>query len=217
MVEQRTTTAPAWGPPRAGGARATATERDSAVNALVLGFAASMWFGWAQQAPPDGWANWLTAGSLVSLVVALAAGVAAVSAVRGRRGASAMADPRARRRYWRVVSAEAVAIGAGAVVLGLCGRADDVAAWILFVVGVHFVPLGDLFHIAGLRVIGVMLAGVGVLAAFAGSSAGVSPSAVAGAGGGVFMVAAGALSLWRVHRGRGRPGAPGRSGRPERV
>ena len=205
MDERGTTTrgagaaaGPPEGPPGA-------TGRDLAVNALVLGFAGSMWFGWAQQAPPAGWTTWLTAGSLVSLMVAL---VASASALRRRRGASAMTDRRARRRYVQVVAAEATAIGAGAGVLGLSGHADDVAAWILFVVGVHFVPLGELFKIVSLRVIGVVLAGVGVLAAFAGPSAGLRPSAVAGAGGGVFMLAAGALSLWRLRRRPGRSGAP---------
>lgn len=48
--------------------------RDSAMSALILGFFASTWFGWAQERPPASWRLPLVGGAVVSLLVALAGG-----------------------------------------------------------------------------------------------------------------------------------------------
>ena len=72
-------------------------------------------------------------------------------------------------------------------VLGITGRSDYLAAWILFVVGVHFVPLGRLFRIRGLQVVGALAAISAAAACVAGMTGGPAPSAVAGLGGGTPM------------------------------
>jgi hypothetical protein len=38
--------------------------RDSAMTALILGFFASCWFGWAQERPPASWRGPLIAGAV---------------------------------------------------------------------------------------------------------------------------------------------------------
>ena len=50
---------------------ATATRRDLATNALVLGAAAFVWFGWAQEGPPPGWSPFLAVGSGLGAVLAV--------------------------------------------------------------------------------------------------------------------------------------------------
>ncbi|HET8600305.1 MAG TPA: hypothetical protein VFL99_08265 [Segeticoccus sp.] len=175
----------------------SATRRDLASNALVLGVAGFAWFGWAQEGPPAGWEIPLLVGSVLGAL--LAAG-AVVRLVRGPADGSAMADPAGRRRYGWAVLAEVVAIVAGVVLLGALGRGDDISAWILLVVGTHFWPLATLFRIPSLRVAGALLVLVALLAAVLGAVSPVLPSAVSGAAGGLVLVVFGALSLRDAHQ-----------------
>jgi hypothetical protein len=46
--------------------------RDAAMTALILGFFASSWFGWAQERPPAAWRSPLIAGMVLSLAVSAA-------------------------------------------------------------------------------------------------------------------------------------------------
>ncbi len=170
----------------------TAAARDRAVNGLVLGFAGAMWLSWAQQGPPAGWPLPLAVGSGIGLLVAVLGGVLAW---RRRHGASAMSDPRGRRTYNRTVGIESAAIAAGSTALGITGHSAYIAVWILFVVGAHFVPLGRLFRIRSLVVVGVVLIPVSVTAAVIGLVWTVAPSAVAGGIGGLLLVGFGAWSL----------------------
>ena len=73
--------------------------RDAAMTAVVFGFFASSWFGWAQEAPPASWRRWLGAGvhlfpvaDIIDYPVVHAAGalvtVAAVAAVPWARARS---------------------------------------------------------------------------------------------------------------------------------
>jgi hypothetical protein len=172
-------------------ARPTAA-RDRAVNGLVLGVAGAMWLGWAQQGPPAGWSVPLAVASGLGVVVAVFGGVLAW---RRRHGDSAMAEPRGRRTYYRVVGIESLAIAVGSMLLAITGHSDYIAVWILFVVGVHFVPLGRLFRIRSLVVVGVALIPVSVVAAVIGLVWTVLPSAIAGGIGGVLLVGFGAWSL----------------------
>lgn len=187
-----TATAPADSVPWNG----IATRRDLAVNGLILGFAGAMWLGWAQDDPPAGWSLPLGIASALGLLVAVLAGVLTW---RARRGASAMADPRGRRTYFRVLGVEAGAILVGATGLGIGGQTAQLAPWVLLVVGVHFVPLSSLFGIRSLAVAGGLLVVVSVAATIVGVVSTVAPSAVAGGVGGPVLIGFGAWSLLR-HR-----------------
>lgn len=186
----RPATLPARGP-------AAATIRDQAACALVLGVAAFAWFGWGQQGPPAGWAVFLGIGSGLGALVAVAA---LLLTLRNKTGASVMRDPTTAKRYGRTVGIEVGAILIGAAALILASNPSYVAAWVLFVVGVHFVPLARLFRIPSLAVAGVLVALVGVIAAILGIAQVVLPSAVAGGGGGLLMLAFGAVTLYRAWR-----------------
>ncbi len=162
------------------------SERDLAATALILGFAAFAWFGWGQAQPPAGWSVPLAIGSVAGVAAAVAAGL---TARRYRMGRLSMNDARVRRTYWRVVVTEVVLCVLGAAGLGVSGQSAYVAAWILLVVGAHFVPLGRLFAIGSLVVAGLVLIVVAVAAAVTGAVSTVAPSFVAGAGGGAVCLA----------------------------
>lgn len=175
-------------------------DRGEVIGAAVLALAGIAWFGWAQAGPPSSWVPYLAAGSMVSglLLVALV-----VLLVRRRTTTgSPMADPRVRRGYWLTVAVEVVLIVAGNLLLAAVGRPDYDAAWTLFVVGVHFVPLAKIFHARGLAIAGVVAAVVAVAAAGIGLASDLAPSAVAGAGGGVVFIG---YAGWVLGRGR-QPG-----------
>jgi hypothetical protein len=176
--------------------------RDHAVTALIFGVAAFAWFGWGQAQPPAGWTIPLSVGSAAGAVVAVLAGI---RLSRLRSGPSAMEDPRVRRGYFRTVGAEVVAIAVGCVVLTATGQALYIAAWVLLVVGVHFIPLGRVFRDVSLAYSGAALIAVAIAAAIAGAATGVTPSTVAGAGGGIVLFAFAVVSL---------AGAAGRLGLP---
>lgn len=185
MIELRSSTnrpAPATGP----------TTRDAAATALVLGFAGAVWGAWGQANPPAGWSLPLTIGSVLGLLLALVAGI---RTVQRRTGDSAMWDRRGRRTYYRTVGVEVALILLGVLGLGIAGHPDYLAAWILLVVGVHFIPLGRLFRDTVLIVAGALLSGVAGAAVVVGVTGHAAPSAVAGAGGLLVMLVAGVLAL----------------------
>lgn len=169
---------------------------DLASTALVLTVAALAWFGWGQAQPPAAWSPVLITGSLASGAALVLAGVA----MRRLRGAEpSMSDPVVHRAYWRIVGAEAAACLLGAVALTEAGQPAYVPAWILLVVGAHFLPLARLFRIAELYPAGFALAAVAVAAAITGTVTAIHPSAVTGAGGGLACLIA-ALSCVRRSR-----------------
>ncbi|HEY7433277.1 MAG TPA: hypothetical protein VH641_21365 [Streptosporangiaceae bacterium] len=187
--------------------------RDQAVTALIFGVAAFAWFGWGQAQPPAGWSVPLTVGSVASAVAAVLAGL---MLFRLRSGGAAMADPFVRRRYFIIVGAEVLAIVLGVAGLGVSGYGAYLPAWILLIVGIHFLPLARLFGDAGLRVAGIAVIAVAVAAAIAGAASDVPPSAVAGGGGGLVLLVSAVVLLCQTYRASltspppaaGTPGAP---------
>lgn len=116
--------------------------RDAAVTAAIFGFFAAGWFGWAQDDPPTGWRGWLTAGSVVSMIVAIAGGVLA-----WLNWSSATAFDRGTAITFGIIVVIEVALSAiGAVVLTRRGWSDLVAPWIALIVGIHFFPLAPLLE-----------------------------------------------------------------------
>ncbi len=176
---------------------AAAYPRDLATTAVILGVAGFVWFGWAQAGSPVGWPIPLYVGSAAGLAVALAGGVLAW---RLRSGAAAMYNPRTRAGYRRVVAVEVIAIVLGVIALDVTGQPAHLPAWILLIVGIHFIPLARLFLTPGLRLAGVLLIAVAVAAAAAGATGDIQPSAIAGAGGGLVCVACAASCLFRARQ-----------------
>lgn len=178
--------------PERGASLGAAAPRDLAVNGLVLGFAGAMWLGWAQDAPPAGWALPLSICSGLGLLVAIVGGVLTW---RRRHGDSAMASSAGRRTYYRVVGLEGAVIAVGGTALGVTGHSGYTAALVLFIVGAHFVPLGRLFRIRSLVVVGVLSVLVSLVATVFGLLGTVAPSAIAGGVGGLLLIVFGAWSL----------------------
>jgi hypothetical protein len=177
--------------------------RGEVIGAAVLAFAGIAWFGWAQDDPPSSWVPYLAAGSVVSALLLVALAVLLMR--HGTTTGSPMADPQVRRGYWMTVALEVVLIVGGNLLLAAVGHPDYDAAWTLFVVGVHFVPLAKIFRTQGLAVTGVAVAVVAVAAACLGLSTDLAPSAAAGAGGGVVFIGYAAWVL-RPERPPGRRG-----------
>jgi hypothetical protein len=159
--------------------------RDGAMTALILGFFASAWFGWAQERPPAAWRSPLIAGAVVSLVVAVAG---AVLAWRNWSGGSALSEPGALRRYGILVGVEFGVAGAGAAAIALRGHLEYVAPWICLVVGVHFWPMAPVLKNPSLAVLGAALAAVAVMAVLVSRRTAVAPSAITGAGAGLSLI-----------------------------
>lgn len=172
-------------------------DRGEVIGAAVLAAAGIAWFGWAQEDPPARWVPYLIAGSVVSALLLAALVVRLVR--RLTTTGSPMADPRVRRRYWLTVAVEVVLIVGGNLLLAAVGHQAYDAAWTLFVVGVHFVPLGKVFHARGLALTGVVAAVVAMVAVCLGLAGAVAPSAAAGAGAGVVFIG---YAGWVLGRGR---------------
>ncbi len=177
--------------------------RGEVIGAAVLAFAGVAWFGWAQADPPSSWVPYLVVGSVVSALLLVALGVVLLR--HQTTTGSPMADPRVRRGYWVTVVVEVVLIVGGNLILAAFGHPAYDAAWTLFVVGVHFVPLARVFHSRGLALTGVVTAFAAVGAAGLGVVTTLEPSAAAGAGGGVVFIG---YAAWVLGGGR----RPRRSG-----
>lgn len=169
-----------------------ATIRDSAMVALIFGFFASTWFGWAQEDPPERWKRWLVIASVLSLAVAVGGGVLAW---QNWASGSALSEPEAMRDYGILVGIEFGVGAIGAAVLAVTRRARWIPAWICLVVGVHFWPMAPLLDRPSLVVVGAVLVLVAVAAVPIARRPGTTPSAVVGAGAGTTLLVAAALAL----------------------
>ncbi|MBM7784869.1 hypothetical protein [Tenggerimyces flavus] len=160
--------------------------RDAAVMAAIFGFAAMMWLGWAQEAPPRTWRFWLGAGAVLGALLAIGGGLLAW---QNWSPESALAAESARRTFGIVAGIEFGLAGIGAALLGLTKRAQWINPWIALVVGLHFIPLAHLFNdlwLYGLAAI--MVAGAGA-AVWQHRRTGTMPSAVSGLVSGVGLLA----------------------------
>jgi hypothetical protein len=118
--------------------------RDYAMYAAVFGIFGFSWFGWAQEDPPESWRIPLGIASAACFLIACAGGWLAFF---HWRDASALSAPGAYERFGVVVGIEVFAAAAGALVLIFAvHKPEFVAAWVAFIVGVHFVPLSSIFQ-----------------------------------------------------------------------
>ncbi|MEV0717860.1 hypothetical protein [Asanoa sp. NPDC050611] len=170
------------------------TRRDAGFTALFLGFFAAAWFGWAQAGGSSGW---LTAGSVVSLLVAVA-GLAI--GLRAPAEGSAMRDRAASRRYGIIVGIEFAVIFIGAVLLGRLGQPDYIPVWVAFVVGVHFVPLAPVLGDPLLRPLAVATCLVALVGLVVGLASDTEPSLVVGIAEGLLLLGYSLQALARIDR-----------------
>ena len=182
-----------------------ATEADSSatgtlhpggqLSALILGFFAAAWFGWAHGGTPDSWAISL---DIASLVCALVAVFAATRVWRGRRnGGAVRIDPGVNRRYGIVVGISYAVLGLGAVVLGVTGHPEFVASWVAFVIGVHFWALVSVLNDRSLIPLGIVVVAVAVGAVVLDLTTSASAIGITGVGTGVALLVAALYGLQR--------------------
>jgi hypothetical protein len=161
--------------------------RDAAATAVVFGFFASSWFGWAQEAPPRSWRPLLGAGSVLSLLTAAAGGLLA-----WRHWSDGTAfDAATSRTFGIVVGIEFAAAALGAGLLALRGRRAMIAPWVALVVGAHLFPVAAILGYPLIHLVALLVTLVALMAPRVAGTRGLPPSAVVGVGaGGVLLVGA---------------------------
>lgn len=165
--------------------------RDAAATAAIFGFFAASWFGWAQEQPPTTWRNWLIAGALLSLLLAIVGGW-----LTWQHWSDATAfNPRTGRTFGVIVGIEFTIAALGAGVLTLLGKPQFIAPWVALVVGVHFFPLARLLSYPLLTVVAVLVSLSALLAIPLARSQSITISAVTGLATGVILLIAALFSL----------------------
>ncbi|WP_018588194.1 hypothetical protein [Salinispora arenicola] len=168
--------------------------RDSAATAVIFGFFASSWFGWAQEAPPARWRKFLAAGSVTSLFTALVGGL-----LTWRLWHNDTAfDEDSSRAFGVVVAIEFGAAALGSVLLALRGRRDLISMWVAFVVGAHLFPVAALIGYSMIYVVAALITVVSVVAHPVARARKLSVSAVVGAPTGLILLTAAVFSVASV-------------------
>ena len=126
------------------------------MTAFGAGWLVTAWMGAARSVP------------LLVLITVIGCGLAGASLARfvgARRRASSSAAATGPRRKWLgftlVVAAEAVAISWVASALARAGHEDWIAAGVILIVGLHFVPLARVFRYRPYALTGLALVVVG--------------------------------------------------------
>jgi hypothetical protein len=167
--------------------------RDTAMTAAIFGFFASSWFGWAQEAPPERWRRRLIAGSVASILTAVAGGLLAW---QHWSAGSVFGSADTSRNFGIVVGIEFGLAGLGAGILAIRERHRDlIPAWIALVVGVHFFPVAELIDFPLVHVAGALVTLVALAAVPVARKRSLRVSAVVGLGTGAVLLAVAVVSL----------------------
>ncbi|WP_192043439.1 hypothetical protein [Paenibacillus lycopersici] len=170
--------------------------RDYAMYAAVFGLFSFVWFGWAQEQPRAGWRKWLGMASGAGLLMCL---YGVYLSATHWDAPSALSIDGAYDRYLIFVYAEIVLAGVGAFLLLRKKRAQLVAPWILFIVGVHFIGLKPVFQDAGLYLLAGLLIAVAAASVIVAPRLKVASSAIAGIGAGTVLFGFALLGLARYY------------------
>lgn len=135
--------------------------RDSMFTTAWFGLMSLVWFGWAQEAPPEALRTPLVIGSVIGLAVTVGFGV--LTALNWSRPTALQG-----RHTWFgiIVGTEFALAGAGAAALAMTGHEWWVAWWVAVVVALHLFTLAWVFHGPSL----VILGGVQVVALTVGGA-----------------------------------------------
>ncbi|MFC7533982.1 hypothetical protein [Actinoplanes sp. GCM10030250] len=165
--------------------------RDAAMTAAIFGFFTTVWFGWAQEAPPPAWRKYLIGGVIAGGLTLVGGVLVAVP----NWTAGTVFDEDTGRAFGIIVGIEFGAAALGAVVLAVLKRAEWTPIWIAFVVGVHLFPVAAVLHYPMIHVVGALITLASVVAMPIARARSVTPSAVVGVGAGVPLLAGGLYSL----------------------
>lgn len=128
--------------------------------AAVFGTFGFAWFGWAQENPPKELRILLGIGSGISLVVACMGGYLAL---KNWGSGSALEATGAYQSFGIVVAIEIITALIGSLFLIKHKNAERVAAWIAFVVGIHFIPLAVLFQDSWLYLLAFIISAISIV------------------------------------------------------
>lgn len=168
--------------------------RDAAATAAIFGFFAASWFGWAQEKPPTAWRNWLIAGAILALLIAVAGGL-----LTWRHWSDGTAfNPQTGRTFGLIVGLEFALAGIGAGVLSALGKSQLISAWVALIVGVHFFPLAGLLHYPALTVVALLVTLAALIAIPLAQAQSIAVSAVTGVATGSILLVAALFSLFTV-------------------
>jgi hypothetical protein len=165
--------------------------RDAAGLAAVFGFFAMAWFGWAQEDPPKPWVRFLAAGSILGILVAAGGGLL----LWRHWSDGTVFDDATGPRFGVIVGIEFAAAAIGSGILAWRRRADLMAAWIAFVVGVHLFPVAVVLEIPAVHVVAALVTVAAVAAVPVAKAKGLKASAVVGPLAGAILLATAAASL----------------------
>lgn len=173
--------------------------RDLLMTAAIFGFAAFVWFGWAQENPPSSARIALGIGAGLGLVGAVVFGILSAR----NWDASSALDPSspAFRTYLILVGVEVVVAAAGGIFLARSEWSRFVPVWILLVVAVHFYFLAPVLKMPALNILATLLVAAVVVATVLGRTT-LQPSFVSGAlAGPILLVFAGVAAVtWLTSR-----------------
>lgn len=169
--------------------------RDLLMTAAIFGLFAFVWFGWAQEAPPEGARLPLGIGAGIGGLQAIVFGI--LSARNWDAPTALDTSGPGFRTYIIIVIVEVVVAAAGGIALGFSKWRRFVPAWILLVVGVHFFALAPVMDMPALNVLACLLVAA-VAAVMATARSDYRPSFVAGAlAGSILLVFSGiAAVMW---------------------
>jgi len=165
--------------------------RDAAMTAVIFGFFATVWFGWAQENPPPSWRRLLVAGTAIAGLTA--AGGLARALLHWSDGT--VFDDATGRAFGIVVGVEFAAAAIGAGVLAATGRARWTPVWIAFVVGVHLFPVAVILEYPAIHVVAALVTAASLVAIPVARARSLTPSAVVGAGSGASLTLGAVFSL----------------------
>lgn len=158
--------------------------RDAAATAVIFGFFASSWYGWAQEAPPRSWRTPLGIGSAIALLAAVAGGL-----LTWRHWSAGTAfDDDTSRSFGVVVGIEFATAALGGGLLAVLRRAEFISAWIALVVGVHLFPVAVIIGYPLIHVVAALITLVAVAAIPVARARSVPVSAATGLGTGTVLL-----------------------------
>ncbi|MEZ5085681.1 MAG: hypothetical protein R2722_05350 [Tessaracoccus sp.] len=164
--------------------------KDRLSMAVILSLASLAWFGWGHQgAQIEGWLRLGMGAAALMLVAAI------VMVRRVPVPPTLATDPRARKIYWSAVVVEVVLILLGVFVLSGTGNAVYTSTWVLFVVGVHFLPFVRPFSAPILRYTALGCVVAAAVALWAGLAGWAPAPTIAGAGEGSLLGSALVLAV----------------------
>jgi hypothetical protein len=172
--------------------------RDAAMTAVIFGFFATTWFGWAQEAPPRAWRRPLIAGTIAAVLTAVTGAVVASR----HWGHGTAFDEGTSRTFGIVVGIEFGLAALGAAVLAVRRRSPLIPVWIALVVGLHLFPVAWLIRYPAIHVVAALVTAGALLTVPAarwlsptGPSGSVALSAVVGAFTGAVLLAGAVYSV----------------------